>query len=78
MRRRRSSRKCCDRVLADTFAPIRLLAPGLRHQGANNKANCDTGPNAESKVADREANYASDRYAKTNPNAHEFAIFFVG
>jgi hypothetical protein len=51
---------------------------GLGHQGANDDANCDPRPNAKSKVTDRHANPASNRYSKTNSNAHEFAIFFVG
>jgi hypothetical protein len=54
------------------------LAPGLRNQGANDDANCDPRTDAKSKVADRDANSASNRYSKTNPNAHESAIFFVG
>jgi len=54
------------------------LAPGLRNQGANNNANCDPWTNAKSKVADRDANSASNRHSNTNPNTHEFAIFFIG
>jgi hypothetical protein len=54
------------------------LAPGLRHQGADNNTNCHPGTNAKSKVAHRDANSASDRYAKTNPGGHKFAVFIVG
>jgi hypothetical protein len=56
---------------------MKNLASGLRHQGANSDADCNPRTNAKSKVANRDANSASNRYAKTNPSAHEFAVFFV-
>ncbi len=57
---------------------MRKSVPGLRHQGAIDHANCDSQTNANGRVADRDANSASNRDAKTNPYAHEFAVFFVG
>jgi hypothetical protein len=54
------------------------LAPGLRHQGADNNANCDPGTNTNSGLADYDANSTSNRYPKTNSDGQEFTIFFAG
>jgi hypothetical protein len=54
------------------------LAPGLRNFGADKSANCDPRTDTKSKIADRETDCASNRYAKTNPTAHDFGVFFVG
>jgi hypothetical protein len=54
----------------------KLSAAGLRNQGANDNPDCDPRTNAKSKIADRDANCASNRYAKTHARANEFAVFF--
>jgi hypothetical protein len=53
-------------------------APGLRHSCADSKANCNPRANAKREIADCEANSASNRHAKTNSNAYEPAISFLG
>jgi len=54
------------------------LAPGLRSLGADKHANRDSGTDTKRKMADRETDCASNRYAKTNPTGHDFGVFLAG
>lgn len=53
------------------------LSPGLRIFGADKNANCDSRTDTKSKIADRDTDCASNRYAKTNPTAHDLGVFFT-